>query len=382
MGEFNWGSTLWHEIAHVITLGTTDNRIPRWLTEGLSVYEERRAREGWGEEATPGFLMAYLEDRLLPVSRINDGFVRPTYPEQISHSYFQASLVCELIERDQGFDAILRMLQRYREGARTPEVMRTVLGVEPEEFDRRFTDYLEERYATPLAALEPAASAHREESEGGLAAVFGGAAEDPVDAADADPQNYFAQLRAGLALAKAGRGGQAVPYLERAVELFPEFAEAGGPYFPLAEAYAAEGDTGRAIATLEAMISRNESHVPAYARLSELLESQGQLAPAAEALASIAWVDPLEPDLQRQIAELWERAGLWERAVPARRAVVELRPVDLADALYRLAVAYRHSGDPRMARRTVLRALEIAPGFPEAQELLLALRADRGEASR
>jgi tetratricopeptide (TPR) repeat protein len=49
-GEFNWGSTLWHEYMHVITLQMTDYRIPRWFSEGLSVYEERRARPGWGDD--------------------------------------------------------------------------------------------------------------------------------------------------------------------------------------------------------------------------------------------------------------------------------------------------------------------------------------------
>src|ERR1043165_8844056 len=49
-GEFNWGSTLWHEYTHVITLQMTDYRIPRWFSEGLSVYEERRARPGWGDD--------------------------------------------------------------------------------------------------------------------------------------------------------------------------------------------------------------------------------------------------------------------------------------------------------------------------------------------
>src|SRR5688572_22445271 len=49
-GEFNWGSTLWHEYVHVITLQMTDYRVPRWFSEGLSVYEERRARPGWRSE--------------------------------------------------------------------------------------------------------------------------------------------------------------------------------------------------------------------------------------------------------------------------------------------------------------------------------------------
>ncbi len=41
---FSWQATLWHELAHVITLQMSKQRVPRWLTEGISVYEETRAR--------------------------------------------------------------------------------------------------------------------------------------------------------------------------------------------------------------------------------------------------------------------------------------------------------------------------------------------------
>jgi tetratricopeptide (TPR) repeat protein len=50
-GTFNWGGTLWHEFAHVMTLQMTDHNIPRWYSEGLSVYEECRARPGWGYQS-------------------------------------------------------------------------------------------------------------------------------------------------------------------------------------------------------------------------------------------------------------------------------------------------------------------------------------------
>ena len=43
-GEFQWEATLWHELAHVITLQMSKQRVPRWLTEGISVYEETLAR--------------------------------------------------------------------------------------------------------------------------------------------------------------------------------------------------------------------------------------------------------------------------------------------------------------------------------------------------
>ena len=79
-GTFNWGSTLWHEIAHSFTLAASEHKVPRWLTEGLSVLEERRARPGWGDDANPGFLTAWRDERLLPVAEINNGFVRPVSP--------------------------------------------------------------------------------------------------------------------------------------------------------------------------------------------------------------------------------------------------------------------------------------------------------------
>ena len=74
----------------------------------------------------------FKEGKLVPVSRMNDGFMHPAYPGQVQFSYYQASLVCELIARDYGGDAaILKMLQAYKEGATTDQVFLKVLGVEP-----------------------------------------------------------------------------------------------------------------------------------------------------------------------------------------------------------------------------------------------------------
>ena len=122
-GHFNWGSTLWHELAHTFTLAASDHRVPRWLTEGLSVLEERRARPGWGDDLSPLFLAAWRDGELLPVGELNNGFVRPNSPEQIGLSYYQASLVVELIERDWGKETILGMLHGYRDNLSTEEIL-------------------------------------------------------------------------------------------------------------------------------------------------------------------------------------------------------------------------------------------------------------------
>jgi Tfp pilus assembly protein PilF len=54
-------------------------------------------------------------------------------------------------------------------------------------------------------------------------------------------------------------------------------------------------------------------------------------------------------------------------------AVLALNPVDEAEARYQLALAWFQAGDMAAARREVLRALEIAPAFEKAQELLLRI---------
>ena len=54
-GTMNWQQVLWHEFVHVITLQKTHNRLPRWLSEGISVYEETQKDVSWGQRLSPDF---------------------------------------------------------------------------------------------------------------------------------------------------------------------------------------------------------------------------------------------------------------------------------------------------------------------------------------
>jgi tetratricopeptide (TPR) repeat protein len=107
--------------------------------------------------------------------------------------------------------------------------------------------------------------------------------------------------------------------------------------------------------------------------LAALNDSLGQRQAAADALNRAMYVYPLEMGAHRRLAELSAELGDWQRAIRERRAVVALGPVDRAESLYQLARAYFSARDLDQARRSVLRALEIAPGFEEAQELLLEI---------
>lgn len=364
-GEFNWASTLWHEIAHVFHLALSNHRVPRWLAEGFAVYEQRRGAPSWGHNLNPGFLIAWHQDRVLPVSQLNNGFVRPSYGDQVIHSYYQASLVCQLIARDHGPGALVAMLREYAAGATTEEVFERVLGTEIERFDRIFTDYFEERFAGALAATEPLPAL----------AERGSRAPDEVRRlAAAHPDNFMAQMAMGAQLFDEERFGEAEEYLARARDLFPEYAGPGSPGWLLARIHMQRGDSAGALGELETQTGIDESFLEANLEESQLREAAGDGAGAIEALQRAVNIYPFDEETHGRLAELAAGRALHPVAVRAREALVALDPVDMAGALYQLALAQYQAGDVVRARRTVLRALERAPNFEAAQDLLMTLR--------
>jgi len=361
-GPFNWGSTVWHELAHTFTLGLTDQHVPRWLSEGLSVYEEHHARPGWGSNVTVDFLDAFTAGKLVPVSRMNDGFMRPAFLEQVILWYHQASVVCDMIAHDYGDKALLQMLLEYKAGRTTTEVFQKVLGMDPKAFDKKFDTYMRERYAGPLAALKDTLAAGTETP----AAVL-------LEMANASPRSYRIQMLAAESLAKAGRQDEAIPLLERARDLFPEYGGGDGPYAGLAQLYAAKGDSAKAAAALAQYVLHNETDYDAHLELARLRAASGDKAGAADALDRSIYINPFNIAVHEQLAALYQSLGNKDGAVRERRAVVALAPADKAEAFYQLALAYHEAGDDVSARKAVVHSLEEAPNYLRAQELLLKI---------
>ena len=344
-GEFNWGSTFWHELAHTFTLGVTDHRVPRWFSEGLSVLEERRARPGWGARATIGFLRAAAADSLLPVSRLNDGFVRPRFPQQVGFSYFQASLVCEMIEATRGPAAINAMLDGYRRGLSTEEVFRVALDLKPEAMDREFDRWLRERYRDQMTAV-----------------------------AGEDGGPFQRELLRAMSRLEAGDEAQARAGFEAAKALFPDYSEGNSPSWHLAAIHRKAGRLRDAAQELTHLTSLAETDYAANLELGSVLEALGDTAEAANALERAVYIDPRDVGLHQRLAGLYGALGNWRKAVRERRAVVALAPPDMAEAYYQLALAWYQAGDLTAARREALRALDVAPAYEAAQDLLLQIR--------
>ncbi|MDQ2664724.1 MAG: tetratricopeptide repeat protein [Gemmatimonadota bacterium] len=350
VGEFNWGSVAWHELAHTFTLGLSNNRTPRWLSEGLSMLEERRARPSWGGGVTLEFLSAYAGGRLRPVSQLNDGFVRPRFESEVILSYYDASLVCEMIAEKKGAAALVNMLTAYRDGLSTPQVFSKVLGSTPEQFDKEFDSWVRTKLAIPLAAV-----------------AAGDGKKEPTGP-------FVAAMRSGVALLEQGKRDLARAALERAEELFPDYSGNGSPAFFLAQLARDRGDLREALARVQRVTSRSETAVDANLLEADLHEKLGDSLGARAPLERLIWMTPYDIPLHVRLAKIAARTGDHVAELRERRAVLALDPPDPLDARYELARALANAGDIPGARRELLAVLEQAPAFEKAQTLLLELR--------
>ena len=335
--EFNWGSTLWHEFGHVITLQITDHKIPRWFSEGLSVYEERKGVPGWGDDLRMEFLMAINDDQFLPIAELNNGFIRPKNPGQVSLSYYQASLVCDYIDEMYGFDAIRTMLALYKDGRDTGEVFEEALGVNLATFDREFMGWVGRKVAF------------------------------------IDVEQFRDLIQEGHEALGAGDLDQAIDSLGRAIEIYPEYTAEQNPYEALADAYIQKGDPAAAIEILVRFVGLSEYAYSTYLKLAGLMKDAGDTAGAAEILKRAMYIRPLELEGHRELGAVLLEREEFDRAAREYQALLALRAPDLANVYFSLASAQYGAGELGEARRSVLRCLEIAPSFEAAQELLLRI---------
>lgn len=136
--DFMWSATVWHEYAHVLTLALSNARVPRWLTEGISVYEERVRNRAWERGMQRDLLDAYHNGEIPPVRLLNRLFRGP----RILFGYMQGGLIVEFLAREHGFDKVIQMLRLYGADVAQEEIFQEAFGLSTREFDKQFLDYV------------------------------------------------------------------------------------------------------------------------------------------------------------------------------------------------------------------------------------------------
>jgi tetratricopeptide (TPR) repeat protein len=336
-GSFHWASTMWHELSHVYILDITNDRVPRWFTEGLAVHEETASSPDWGDRLSPEIIAAIRDKKLLPVADIDRGFVHPTYPSQVIVSYYEAGKICDYISERWGESKLLDIVHEFAKNRPTVDVIKEELGMTPEAFDKDFLAMIDKETSKTVAGFP----------------------------------EWTKQVREINQLAKDGKTDEVIAK-GRAIEgLYPDYVESGNVYSFVADACIKKGDTVCAIDELgrySKIGGRDPETVKKYAKL---LADAGKPKEAEAALERLNFIFPLDTELHERLGSLLLQTGDAQGAVREFQALVAMHPIDVAGSHYDLAKAFKAAGRKDQAREEAVSALEAAPDFKPAQKLLL-----------
>ena len=378
----NWQEIVWHEFMHVITLQMTGNRMPRWLSEGISVYEEREGRPYWGRSQGLDLVRASEQDKLLHVADLNSGFSGAQDSADLGFAYFQAYLVVDFIADEYGFEKLVELVDQYAFIKEEEERFDEVFDQNLEQFDAAFRGWIDRRVAeinvyVHTEDLPDEGDGHghgvRENSSAILAELYNNVSlkqhmRARVEENDRDFQAY---LQLGIVLFKEESFFEAKQYLNQAYELLPSYTGYPSPPLVLSQIYEQEGNREAQLQQLELLLQNLQHDYASAIILAEAALEENNFERAEYYIDRAIQVDPYRADVHQLKASYAETIGDSQLAVTEYEVLLKLEINDPAEAQTNLAQAYLNNGQVPQAKENILRALETAPSYQRAQRILL-----------
>lgn len=385
----NWEATLWHEFCHVITLTLTKNKMPRWLSEGISVYEERQASPAWGQVMNPRYREMILGDELTAVGDLSSAFLTAKSDLHLQFAYYESSLVVQFLVEKFGVEKLQKILADLATGK--PINQAIVAHTAPlEKVEKDF-----ETYAKDLAnKLAPGLDFEKPKGIAGVLAGLPGMKSEArpkdgtvvvpptapstpdnkpiLDPLKLHPKNFYVLTQQARKLIGEKKFAEAKEPLQKLIENYPTHTGGDSALWLLAQVQRELKETSQERATLTKLAALDADAVDAYLRLMELAAATKDWPVVAENARRYLAVNPLVAQPHRWLARASEELKQPTDAVAAYQTVLLLDPPDPADVHFRLAKLFNPT-DAKSAKQHVLMALEEAPRFREAHELLLKL---------
>ncbi|PAY21470.1 hypothetical protein CKO51_01175 [Rhodopirellula sp. SM50] len=372
----NWKSVLWHEFCHVITLTKTKNRMPRWLSEGISVYEELERDPRWGQSMTARYREMILGDDFTPVSQLSGAFLNPPSPTHLQFAYYESSLVVRYLIDQYGADALNATLESLAEGIPINEAL--AKNIAP--MERIETGFAE--YARTLATdfgngLEFTRRQMPDEP--------GNEDADPAEIlrwAEENPNNYWARMTSARAALARKQYADAAEHLELLVEKNAATGESEGVLESLAVCYRELGEVEKEREVLKQLFSVSSDALPSLQRFIEMEKSQNDWSSVLQSAVHALEIQPFALDVHQSLVTACRELDQSEKAIDSLRALQAMDPVDVAGLDFQLAQSLAAAGEIDAATEHLIDALLIAPRYRDAHHLLLALQEPRTPAEQ
>ena len=349
-GAANWRQVLWHEFVHVITLQKTKNRMPRWLSEGISVFEETRLDPAWGQRLDPDF-RGVLASGYPALADLESYFARPGSATELMFGYFAAGEFVAFYVDAYGFDALVRSRNSIRDGHTAATALVSAAGAAADDIDTGFGEHLRRRCET-LRNLPAAAD----------------------DASTDGP--YSEAIRAGDRAVEEGDTQSAAEAYRKAFSLFPDTRGEDGPLRRLARLLAtdsATASTDSLIAVLTQIVSTTSTAWQEARQLASLFAARDDWSSAGEVIEHAFAVAPFHAGVLAERARYAWKSGRLSDAATDYHRLVTVDPARQTEYRLDLVQVLREMDDIAGARREVVALLELTPHYWKAQSLLLEL---------
>lgn len=142
-GNFNWARVLKHELVHTFNLLQTQHRVPRWLTEGLAVWQENvpfRFREVPEE-----LYRRTMSDKLYSIQGFAGAFMNPQTPSDGEQAYTQGAYLSRYLYETFGPDSIGRLLNAYAASRNDEQAFLAATGKSTEDIESGWKKWMKEQ---------------------------------------------------------------------------------------------------------------------------------------------------------------------------------------------------------------------------------------------
>ncbi|MBI5779477.1 MAG: hypothetical protein HZA49_08480 [Planctomycetes bacterium] len=337
--RFHWGSITVHEFMHIITLQMSRFRVPRWFTEGCSVYAEKLYNPAWGEEIEDDLVKAISENKLKHLTDFVD-----RRDADVTHSYYLSSVIIEYLHHKYGMETIIKMLKGWGAGKDTETIFKECLDKNVEGFDKEFFDYFNNEFLKGINFKE-------------FEKTFNNARE----------------------LYKRNKTNEAIAEFIKAKQYFPHYAKAGfSPYHYLISIYEEQKQTDQMYAEIEELIKINHLDFTNRMKLAKHYVSLKQYDKLVALLQDAVYLEPESIQLHNYLAKGYRAqkqpdAALREYDMAIRltmRTTSGERNKVLADFYCSQAEIYLELSNKSRAKELLIKAEEFYPDYKKIGELM------------
>ena len=311
----------------------------------------------------PEYREIILKGESTPIGKLSSAFLNPKSGLHIQFAYYQSSMVVEYIIEQFGFDALQKILNDLRVGM----PINTAI-----ERHTKALGELEQEFAVFLHAQAEHFAPAADWSEQNLRALISDDTKRFDDWIKEHPNHFQGLMAYSQILEEENRTRELEAVLIQLTKVYPQYRGADNACLRLANLYQKQKRFDQEQKFLELHTAANPHALHAFQRLIELYRQSENWQAIYQAAQSANAINPLIQNTQKAFAEACTELQKREAAINAYQAILVLNPHNKAEAHYQLARLLQPN-DIAQAKRHTLIALEEAPRFRAAHQLLLEL---------